>query len=317
MTLHPQMQRVLETLGESGASALTDGTVDDARATAAMVCALAGDGPAVAEVLDIEIPSPAGGIPARVYRPAGAQGTIVYLHGGGWVLCSVDDYDAVCRLLATESQCQVVSVDYRLAPEHRFPAAVDDAFAALTWVGEHLADDRPLIVAGDSAGANLAAVCALRAQRHGGPALALQVLVYPVTDADFDTPSYHEHAEGYLLGRADMIWFWDHYAPTEADRLSPDASPLRAVTLSGLPPAYVIVAEYDPLRDDGLGYAKRLEAEGVPVTLRHHRDMMHGFFGLPNVADVANRAIADVGEVVRQLVRDQTAGHGTAEARSP
>ena len=212
-------------------------------------------------------------IPIRVLVPQqGARGVIVYLHGGGWVIGTIDEYDTLARKLAERTSCAVVLVDYRLAPEHRYPTAVDDCDAALTWIGEHLADiagrdDVPLIVAGDSAGGNLAAVMAQRARDRGGPEIALQVLIYPVTDADFDRPSYADPDNQLLLTREAMVWFWDHYVPNAAHRHEADASPLRAATLAGLPPAVVLTAEHDVLRDEGEAYAERLPEAGVPSTL--------------------------------------------------
>ena len=202
-------------------------------------------------------------IPIRVLVPQqGARGVIVYLHGGGWVIGTIDEFDTLARKLAERTSCAVVLVDYRLAPEHRYPTAVDDCDAALDWTAEHLADiaghdDVPLIVAGDSAGGNLAAVMAQRARDRDGPAIALQVLIYPVTDADFDRPSYVDPDNQLLLTREGMVWFWDHYVPDAAQRAEPDASPLHAAILERLPPAVVLTAEHDVLRDEGEAYAER------------------------------------------------------------
>jgi acetyl esterase len=194
----------------------------------------------------------------------------------------------------------VISVDYRLAPEHRFPAAADDAYESFVWVAENLAGGRPVVVAGDSAGANLATVTALRARDEGGPEIALQVLVYPVVDHDFTTASYEQYADaGLILNRAEMVWFWDHYAPDATQRSHPHASPLRADDHSGLPPAYVLIAEYDPLRDEGIAYAAALEAAGVPVTVRRFDDQIHAFFGFVNIMESADEAVSDVGAWVR------------------
>jgi acetyl esterase len=242
-----------------------------------------------------------------VYEPvADPPATVVYYHGGGWVIGSVDDWDAACRALAVASGCRVVSVDYRLAPEHRFPAAADDAYDSFVWVSENLAAGRPVVVAGDSAGGNLAAVTALRARDEGGPAIALQALVYPVVDHDFATGSYDEYADaGLILNRAEMVWFWDHYLPDQAERSHPHASPLRAGDHSGLPPAYVLIAEYDPLRDEGLAYAAKLEAAGVPVTVRRFDDQIHAFFGLVNLMESADEAVAEVGATIRAAAATQ------------
>jgi acetyl esterase len=300
MALHPQAQSLIDMFAASGAPPLPESTIEEARERAGMIRQLLGPGPEVVEVRDIRIPTPDGEIGARIYRPtADATGTVVYFHGGGWVLGAIEDFDALARALAVESGAQLVSVDYRLAPEHRFPAAADDAFAGLVWVAENLPGDG-LVVAGDSAGGNLAAVCARRARDNGGPSLALQVLVYPVTDHDFERPSYSEHGNsGLLLGRGDMEWFWNHYVPSIEDRNHPDASPLCAFDLSGLAPAYVVIAEYDPLRDEGQAYADRLAAAGIPVTVKRYEDQLHGFFILVNFLETADVAVKEAGQTIR------------------
>jgi acetyl esterase len=205
---------------------------------------------------------------------------IAYYHGGGWVLGSIDEFDAFGRHLAARSGYTVVLVDYRLAPEHRFPAAVEDASDALQWVADHLSElagpQAPLIVAGDSAGGNLAAVVAQRA-RGGDIPIALQLLIYPVVDCDLERPSYVDPGNQLFLDRAGMEWFWSHYIPDPAKRADPAASPLRAADLSGLPPAVVLTAEHDPLRDEGEEYARRLADAGVPVELRRFDRQMHAF----------------------------------------
>jgi acetyl esterase len=301
MQMHPQAEGLLAAMAEEGGPPLYELSVEDARALPAAVAELIGPGPDVSRVRDITIPVTAGTVGARVYEPvADPPATVVYYHGGGWVIGTVDEWDAVCRALASESGCRVVSVEYRLAPEHRFPAAADDAYEALVWIADNLAEGGAAIVAGDSAGGNLAAVAALRARDEGGPEVALQVLVYPVVDHDFATGSYEQYADaGLILNRAEMVWFWDHYAPSIADRSHPHASPLRAADHSGLPPAYVLIAEHDPLRDEGLAYAAKLEAAGVPVTVRRYDDQIHAFFGMVNLMDSANAAVAEVGAAIR------------------
>ena len=303
MAYHPQAQELLDFIAESGAPPLTEMTPEEARQVPGILMEQVGAGPEVASVRDVEIPGPAASMPARVYEPVDhPAGTIVYYHGGGWVFGSVEDSDAVCRALAVASGARLVSVDYRLAPEHCFPAAADDAFAALVWVGEHHADG-PIVVAGDSAGGNLAAVSALRAREAGGPEIALQILVYPIVDCDFTRPSYAEcSGTKYLLNKAEMAWFWDHYVPDEGDRAHPHASPIRASSLEGLPPAYIVIAQHDPLRDEGLAYAAALEAAGVPVTVSHHDDQIHVFFVLVNLMESADRAVAEAGAAIRDAV---------------
>jgi acetyl esterase len=248
--------------------------------------------PAVAGVEDRIV---AGSIPARMYWPLGGGASpaplVVFLHGGGWVLCDLDTHDIPCRNLANATGSVVVSVDYRLAPEHRFPAAIDDAYAALAWAHEHAgelgADPARLAVAGDSAGGNLAAAVALAARDRGGPALRYQLLIYPVLDHDFDRPSYQENAVGNFLTAVHMQWYWDQYVPDVDARDNPLASPMRAPELRGLPPAYVITAECDVLRDEGNAYAARLRDAGVPVTLSCAPGMFHGFFGTGDVIPIA------------------------------
>jgi acetyl esterase len=304
VSIHPQAQQILDGRAAVGVPPTWECTPDEVRAGFGPVRELIGAGPAVASVRDIVIPGQAGGIPARVYSPvADPPGTVVYYHGGGWVIGSVDDWDAVCRALAVASGCDLVSVDYRLAPEHPFPAAADDAYDAAVWVASSLADGRPMVVAGDSAGGNLTAVTALRARDLGGSAFALQVLVYPVTDHDLDRKSYHEYdGTEFIVNRRDMVWFWDHYAPDPAARLNPYASPLRDPDLTGRPPAYVVTAEHDPLRDEGFAYANRLRAARVPVEHRHYGSEIHGFFTMVNVLEDADKAVAEVGAAIRAAV---------------
>ena len=314
MTYHPQAQQLLDVIAESGAPPLTEMTSEEARQVPAILMQMVGAGPGVAAVRDIEIPGPAGAIPARVYEPApDPAGTVVYYHGGGWVIGSLDDWDAVCRALAVAAGARLVSIDYRLAPEHRFPAATDDAFAALVWVADRHPDS-PLVVAGDSSGGNLAAVSALRAREAGGPEIALQVLVYPVVDWDLTRPSYAECIDThFILNTAEMSWFWNHYVPDKAERAHPYASPIRASSHEGLPPAYIVIAQHDPLRDEGLAYAAALEAAGVPVTVTRHDDQIHAFFVLVNLLESADRAVAEAGAAIRDAVAarapDARTGH--------
>jgi acetyl esterase len=240
----------------------------------------------MARVEDHKVPVEGTDIEARVLVPEGAvRGVFIYYHGGGWVIGGdLDDFDVLGRKLAAATGCAVVLVNYRLAPEHCYPCAVDDSYAALEWVGENVSEiagaDVPIIVGGDSAGGNLAAIMAQRSRDRGGPPIALQALVYPVTDADLDNASYTAEENQLLVNKASMIWFWDHYAPDEGQRKEPDASPLQAPDLSGLPPAVVILAEYDVLRDEGQAYADRLQKAGVPVDVHIHPGQMHGFFTL-------------------------------------
>ncbi|MEV5978550.1 alpha/beta hydrolase [Streptomyces sp. NPDC052114] len=264
--------------------------------------------PAVATVEDRTVPGPPGapGIPVRLYVPEreaeGPRPTVVFFHGGGYTLCGLDSHDATARRLAVASGATVVSVAYRLAPEHRFPAAVDDAYAALCWAAAECAslggEPAALVTAGDSSGGGLATAVALRARDERGPAVALQVLVYPVLDAAQDTPSYRENAEGHFLTAAHMRWFWRQYLGPDGDGTHPLASPLRAADLAGLPPALLVTAGCDPLRDEGLAYTERLRAAGVDVALHHHPRMFHGFLGFPDLLPEAAKAMAEVAYAV-------------------
>jgi acetyl esterase len=299
MALHPQAQAFLDGGWEAGMKSVAELTPEQARAQARMSIDLVGPGPDV-QTDDFEIAAAAGPVLARRYEPEGALGTIAFLHGGGFVICDLDTHDATCRLLAVKSGCRVIAVDYRLAPEHRFPAAVEDCWDALRWVGEQYAGS-PLIVAGDSAGGNLAAVCAIRARDRGGPELALQVLIYPTVDHEFNRPSHAERGSGSdaFLTTADMTWFIDHYVPDRADRDNPEVSPIRTPSLAGLPPAIVLTAEYDPLRDEGRAYAERLREEGVAVSYHHYDDMTHAFFTFGKLMARGDEAVAQVGGEIR------------------
>jgi acetyl esterase len=302
MPIDPQAQAFLDEMIAAGGPPLHESSVEEARAVTASLPEILGPGPEIASVRDITIRGPAGEISARVYEPTDDEtATVVYYHGGGWVIGSVDDWDASVRSLAKECGLRVVSVDYRLAPEHRYPAAVDDAYAAACWAAEEY--EGALVLCGDSAGGNLAAVSALRARGEDGPEIAFQALVYPVTDHALDTPSAEEYAEAPLiLNRLGMLWFWDHYLPDVARRAEPFASPLRAGSFEALPPAFVLLAEHDPLLDEGVAYAEALEAAGVAVTVRQFDEQIHGFFTLLNAMDSAAAAHRETGRAIRRAV---------------
>jgi acetyl esterase len=259
-----------------------------------------GSKPKVGRVEDRTIPGPAGPIRIRLTAPEGPGPfpAVVYLHGGGWVVGSLHSHDQLCRAITRASGVAVVSVDYRLAPEDPFPAAVDDAEAATRWVADHGeefgVDPLRLAVGGDSAGGNLATVVARRARDRGFPRLVFQVLLYPVTDSNRDTPSYLKNADGYMLTRELMAWYWDQYVPDAARRLDPDASPLCADDLSRLPPALVVTAEFDPLRDEAEHYARRLAEAGVAVQLSRYPGMIHGFIRRYTVLDQGRAALDEV-----------------------
>lgn len=301
MTLDPQVRELLARSTGQPAPVLEQQTPREARETMRRQSSELDRPGGLASIRDATAPGPAGPVPVRVYTPRVEPPLpgLVWFHGGGWVLGDLETHDALCRHLALACAAVVVSVDYRLAPEHPFPAAVDDATAATRWVAANAAaldvDPHRLAVGGDSAGGNLATVVCRRARDTGHPALRWQLLVYPITDCDFDTASYTENATGYGLTRAGMQWFWHHYVPGSDERLHPDASPLRAADLTRLPPAYVITAEYDPLRDEGEAYARRLIEAGVSTRLERFPGMIHGFVrrtGQLTASEVALRRVA-------------------------
>ncbi len=309
MGLHPQAQEVLDLL--SGLGLVIDDSTDPRAIRASMDSfARAGRarGEVVASVESRTVPGPDGEIPVRVYRPSNDPGLpiVVYFHGGGWVIGSLETHDNSCRALANAVEAVVVSVDYRLAPEHKFPAAIDDAFAATQWVADHAAelggDAARIAVAGDSAGGNLAAVVSIMARDARGPALVHQLLVYPATDGERDCASMRANATGYFLERDSMRWFDGLYLRDERDRADWRFSPLRADSLAGLPPAFVLTAEFDPLCDQGEAYARRLEQEGVPVELRRYDGVFHGFFGMRDLMEPAQQAFDDVSKAMREAL---------------
>ena len=259
----------------------------------------------VHEVASVTIAGPGGDLPLRLYRPASERPllTLLYFFGGGWVLGTIDTADGVARSLANSSGALVAVVGYRLAPEHPFPAATDDCYAAVRWVAEHAeeigADPARLAVGGDSAGGNLAAGVALRA-RTGGPALAGQLLVYPNTDQLADDQSMRAADDPFLFNRRSVAWYRQHYLTDPGDAASPLASPLRADSLAGLPPALVITAEYDPLRDQGEAYARRLAGDGVRVELSRSPGMAHGFFTMIGTVDASRAAIEQAASRLRE-----------------
>lgn len=308
MPLEPDVQAFLEELRALNAPPFCSITPAEARAAVLADVPNMDPPEAVARIEDRVMPGPAGPIPFRVYVPEGSGPfpVLVYYHGGGWVLCDVSVYDSVCTRLANGAHCLVVSVGYRLAPEHKYPAAAEDAYAALQWVAENAeqleGDAQRVAVGGDSAGGNLAAVVSLMARDRGARRPVFQLLLYPVTDYSFDTPSYRENAEGLLLTRNDMQWFWGHYLARPEDGSQPYASPLRAADVSGLPPAMVVTAEYDPLRDEGEAYAARLRQAGVDVTLTRYDGLIHAFINHTQRFGKGQQAMADVTGALRRVL---------------
>jgi acetyl esterase len=311
MPLDPQVRAHMDSLA---ALNLPAGTVSPAEARLAMLRRPVPAGAPVARVEDHAVETASGHqIPVRVYVPDGArdQGVLVYFHGGGWVVGDLDTHDHLCRELANAARCAIVAVDYRLAPEHRYPAALDDCEAAYRWVLANAVrfggSARNVAVAGDSAGGNLAAALCLRARNQQGPPPVFQLLLYPVMDCDFERASYVENGQGYGLTTDGMRWFWDQYLRGPADQSDECAAPLRAADLSGLPPALVITAEFDPLRDEGEAYGERLRAAGVPVEVHRYPGMNHGFMSNFWVVDAGKAAIAESAAALNQAFAAQPA----------
>jgi len=264
----------------------------------------------VASVEDRKIPGPNGEIPIRIYTPEGTGpfGALLYFHGGGWVVGNIEMTDQPCRMITKAAGCVTVSVDYRLAPEYKFPAGPEDCYAATKWVMENSValncDPSRIAVAGTSAGANLAAAVALMARDRSTPKIAYQLLIYPATQRELDTPSHKQFATDgyYILSRADMEWFWGHYLASDADAANPYACPAQAKTLAGLPPALVLTAEFDPLRDEGEAYATRLREDSVPTVLKRYDGVTHGFFGMPSLIEKSRIAIAEASAALRAAI---------------
>jgi acetyl esterase len=309
MPLDIQMKSLLDAMAKANTPAFHTLTPQEARRIAS-ARQQAGEPEPVAKVEDRKLPSAASEIPVRIYTPAGQPpfGVLVYFHGGGWVIGDIAMTDQPCRLLANASGCMVVSVEYRLAPEYKFPAGPEDCYAAAKWVADNAVslnvDPKRIAVGGTSAGATLAAAVTLMAQDRGGPRLAYQLLVYPATTTELTTASHREFAKDsyYILSRADMQWFWGHYLARSEDSKNHYACPANAKRLSGLPPAFVITAEYDPLRDEGEAYAARLSEEGVSTILKRYDGVTHGFFGMPALLEKSKVAIQDAAAALRNAI---------------
>jgi acetyl esterase len=306
MPLDPQAQAMLDQMKALGVPALESLSPADSRTMMTQMREARGLAiEPVAKVEDRRIPGPAGEIAVRIYTPAGNGPfpVLVFYHGGGWVIGDLDSHDATCRSLTNQAGCVTVAVDYRLAPESKFPAAVDDAYAATRWVANHAAelnaDPRRLAVGGDSAGGNLAAVVSILARDRREPAISFQLLIYPATDAALDTHSHRTFTDYFLTAGA-VRYFYGHYLRADADKRDPRVSPALTRSLRGLPPAHIITAEFDPLRDEGEAYGRKLTEAGVAATVTRYDGMIHGFFGWTPMLDKAKQAVADASAALRK-----------------
>jgi len=297
MPLDPSVEVFLQAVHQQARPSLREVGLQEARDGIHLMHALCTPAPELARCEESTVPGPDGDVPVRIYSHAAEAvlPVVVYFHGGGWTIGDLVSYDVICRKLAAATGVTVVSVGYRMAPEHAFPAAAEDCYAVTKWIGEHGeelgVDGSRLAVAGDSAGGNLAAVTSLLARDRGGPTISFQLLIYPITDGTMSFPSYKENAEGYLLTADDMAWFYEQYVPPEVDRKNPVLSPLYAPDLANLPPALVITAEYDPLRDEGEAYADALQQAGVEARSSRYDGMVHGFVPIDGVIPTATQAI--------------------------
>ncbi len=307
MPLDPQVERVLQRVREANLREYWQMTPQEAREWHNRKAHILDIPPQpVHDVIDRTIAGPGGDLALRIYTPKASATPLpilVWLHGGGHVIGSLQSYDALCRMLALRAGCIVVAVDYRLAPEHKFPAGVDDSIAGLAWAGEHASEYRGdparVAIGGDSAGANLAAVCAILARDRGGPALRFQLLVYPRTAPEEELPSHYQYAEGCMLTRRTILWFHAQYRASDADRNDFRYAPLICRDLTRLPPALVIVGEYDPIRDDGIAYAQALQRAGNAVTLTQYDGMVHPFFSMGGAIDRARDAHEEAAGALR------------------
>jgi acetyl esterase len=299
MPLDPQAKALMDQIAALNGPKLSSLTPAEARRVTAGTFKLPPDQvEKVHKIEDRKIPGPGGEIPIRVYTPGGSGpfSVLVFFHGGGWVICDLDTHDAPCRALTNKVGCVTVSIDYRLAPEHKFPAGVEDCFAATKWVAEHArelnVDANRLAIGGDSAGGNLTAVVAQLARDAGGPKIIFQLLIYPATEAELDTLS-HKTFTDYFLTKEDIVWFWGHYLRSPADRKDPRVAPALTKSLKGLPPAFIITAEFDPLRDEGEAYGMNLREAGVDATVKRYDGMIHGFYSMFAMLDKGRQAIDD------------------------
>ena len=325
MPLGPQAGALLSQMSEAGVPPAEAMTPAEGRVAARAYADLGGEPEEVASVEHRFVPGPTADLPVRIYRPSGAGdgplAALLYFHGSGWVIINIEVCDSTSRAMANRTGCVVVAVNYQKAPEHKFPVPFDDCYAATAWLFDNAAelgiDPARIGVSGDSAGGNLAAAVALKARDENGPKIAYQVLVYPAVCYGWDSPSAIENAEGYLLQRASMEYFWTHYVRSPTDGVHPYCSPLLAVDHAGLPPAFIVTAGFDPLRDDGMMYADKLREAGVPVKLHNYEGMIHGFMWMSGIIDQAKVLLDEIGEEVRAALGGSGAGTDVLRGAKP
>jgi acetyl esterase len=307
--LDPQVKVLLDQMAAANQPAFHSQTPADARKAMGSLVNVFGPGPDVQKVENRKIPGSGGEIPVRIYAPSGKpNGILVYFHGGGWVVGDLESHDYLCRALTNETGCAVVAIDYRLAPEHKFPAGPDDCYAATQWASKNAAslgsDADHIAVGGDSAGGNLAAAVALMARDRGAPRIRHQMLIYPVTDAAMNTASQREFtADGFVLSKLDMEWFWGHYLKNPKDGENPYASPIRAKDLKNLPPAHIITASHDPLRDEGEAFGELLKKAGNKVKVKRYEGVVHGFVSLQAAIDQGKTATRELAEELKASLK--------------
>jgi acetyl esterase len=306
MPLDPQAKALMDQMAALGGPKIEELSASEARKVMGRGFVVPDDKlERPARIENRKIPGPAGDIPVRIYTPEGHGPfpVLVFIHGGGWVICDLDTHDAPCRFLTNHAKCVTVSIDYRLAPEHKFPAGVEDCWAAVRWIGANAAlvdgDPERIAIGGDSAGGNLSAVVAQLARNHGAPKLVFQLLVYPATETGLDTYS-HKTFRDYFLTSESIKWFWGHYLKSDEDKKDPRVAPALTENLAGLPPALVITAEFDPLRDEGEAYGERLRAAGVPVKVTRYDGMIHGFYSMYHVLDKGREALQESATALRR-----------------
>ncbi|MET0729279.1 MAG: alpha/beta hydrolase [Acidimicrobiales bacterium] len=309
MPVHPQVQTMLDAMGQMAAPATSELSLAEARSMYLLMCSME-QAEEIERVDDRLVPGEHGDIPVRVYTPAAAvganHGVLLWFHGGGWVLGDLESGDSTCRALANRAGCVVVSVDYRCAPEEKAPAAIDDSLTALTWTVENAellgVDATRVAVGGESAGGNLAALLCQRVRDEFGPDIDFQLLIYPVTDLTMSHPSVEENGEGYFFTKDTLQWFIGQYLDPEDDPKDPALSPLHAASLANLPPALVITAEFDPLRDEGEAYAVRMQEAGVTTQLVRYDGQIHGFVGMATTLDDGRHALELAGAALRAVL---------------